>query len=107
MKNLDEVFDIYEAFLIQTRTYDHFESARADEEGNERILLKFSCGFNVELTNKKDIENSAALRCWGRDSKKIIEISTVDQLLQEFEKFRSYMFLCKKISYLFKIICEN
>lgn len=81
--NLDKAFDIYEEFLLHNRMHDHFESARSDEEGNEKILLKFDCGFTVELTNKKNVENSATLRCWWTKDN-IVEVYSYTELFQEF-----------------------
>ena len=81
--NLDKAFDIYEEFLLQTRKQDHFETARCDNDGNERILLKFDSGFVVELTNNKNVENSAVLRCWWNDEE-AVKVDSLDQLLREF-----------------------
>ena len=81
--NLDKAFDIYEEFLLQTRKHEHFETARSDETGKERLFLKFFCGFNVELTNNKNVENSAVLRCWWNE-KETVEVDCLEQLLREF-----------------------
>ena len=81
--NLDMAFDIYEQFLLQTRNHSHFETARSDEEGNERLLLRFDCGFNVELTNNKFVENSAVLRFW-RNKDESVKVDCLEQLLREF-----------------------
>ena len=81
--NLDKAFDIYEEFLLRTRRQDHTEIARCDDDGNERICLKFDSGFTVELTNKRNVENSAALRCWWKDGK-IINVNSITELLQEW-----------------------
>ena len=81
--NLDKVFDIYEQFLLLTRKHDHFESAKCDDEGNERLLLRFNCGFTVELTNKRNLDNSAALRCWWEGGL-TVEVDSLEKLLLEF-----------------------
>ena len=81
--NLDKAFDIYEEFLLQTRTNPHLERARCDDEGNERFYIKFDSGFTVELTNKKNVENSAALRCWWKDEE-AVEVNSLEQLMQEY-----------------------
>jgi hypothetical protein len=81
--NLDNAFDIYEKFLLQNRMQDHIETARCDDEGNERIRLKFDSGFTVELTNKKNVENSAVLRCWWKDEEPV-NVKCLEQLLREF-----------------------
>ena len=81
--NLDKAFDIYEEFLLQTRTNPHLERARCDDDGNERIYLKFDSGFTVDLTNKKNVENSAVLRCWWEDED-AVEVNSLEQLMQEY-----------------------
>ena len=81
--NLDKLFDIYEEFLLQTRTHAHIETARCDEDDNEKLLLKFDCGFTVELTNKKNVENSAAMQCWWK-GKKSVKVESLEQLLNEY-----------------------
>jgi len=81
--NLDKAFDIYEEFLLRTRRQDHTEIARCDDDGNERICLKFDSGFTVELTNKRNVENSAALRCWWKDAE-AVEVDSLEQLLKEY-----------------------
>ena len=81
--NLDKAFDVYEEFLLQTRKHSHIETARSDEKDNERLLLRFDCGFNVELTNNKHVENSAVLRCWWNE-KEAVEVDCLEQLLREF-----------------------
>lgn len=89
MKNLDEVFDIYQSFLdFVSRDFkynvDFYETAKADESGKERARLKFNSGFTVELTNQRDVENTAELRCWWHDEENAVEISTLDQLVKKF-----------------------
>ena len=85
--NYDKAFDIYGDFGVQTRKNNHFESRpRCDEIGNERICLKFDCGFTVELTNNKNVENSAVLRCWWKDEEPI-EVESLEQLFLEFAKY--------------------
>lgn len=89
MKNLDEVFDIYQSFLdFVSRDYkynvDFYETAKADDNGKERALLRFNNGFNVELTNQRNVENSATMHCWWHEKEKAVEVSTLDQLKKEF-----------------------
>lgn len=64
MRSLDEVFDIYQSFLdsIELGSKPN-DFVRVDDSGNERALLAFPIGFNVELTNQRDVENSVNLRC--------------------------------------------
>ena len=81
--NLDKAFDIYEEFLLQTKTNPHLERARCDDEGNDRIYLKFDSGFTEELTNKKNVENSAILRCWWKNNE-VVVVNCLQQLTQEF-----------------------
>ena len=82
--SLDKAFDIYEEFLLQTRKHDHFETARCNEDGNERLLLRFNCGFKVELTHNRNVENSAALRCWWEKEEAAVKVYSLEQLLQKF-----------------------
>ena len=91
MKNLDEVFDIYQSFLdFVSRDFkynvDFYETAKADESGKESARLKFNSGFTVELTNQRDVKNSANLRCWWHAKEKAVEVSTLEQLKQEFHR---------------------
>ena len=81
--NIDKLFDIYEEFLRQTRMNVHIETARCDDNGNERLVLKFDCGFTVEITKKKNVENSGAMRCWWKD-KDPVEVESLEQLFKEF-----------------------
>ena len=83
--NLDKLFDIYEEFRRQTIENYNIETARCDNNGNERLVLKFDSGFTVELTNKKNVENSAAMRCWWKD-KDAVKVESLEQLCQEFAK---------------------
>ena len=80
---IDAAFDIYEEFLRQMReqNQDYYESAKCKEDGKERLLLDFYNGFNLELTNDKNVENSAALQCWWNEGKKI-DIHSIEQLHQ-------------------------
>ena len=90
MKNLDEVFDIYQSFLdFVSRDYkynvDFYEKVKVDEtRGKESALLNFNNGFKVELSNQQNVENTAALRCWWYDEENAVEISTLDQLVEKF-----------------------
>ena len=81
--NFDKAFDVYEEFFLRNRMHPYTETARCDEEGNERWLLKFICGFTVELTNKKNVENSAALRCWWVEDD-IVEVDSYEAIFREF-----------------------
>lgn len=88
-KNLDEVFEIYEGFLSfasrELRYFrDFYETAKVNEAGKESTTLKFNNGFVVELTNQRDVENAAELRCWWHDKANALEVSTLEQLKQEF-----------------------
>jgi len=83
--NLDNALDIYEEFLLHTREHGHFEAAKCDDAGNERICLKFDKGFTVELTNKKSAKDSAVLRCWW-DEGEVVRPRSVERLLREFGK---------------------
>ena len=80
---IDQAFDIYEEFLrdMRAQNQDYYESAKCKEDGKERLLLDLDIGFTVELTNDKNVENSAALRCWWKDGEKI-NIHSIEQLLQ-------------------------
>ena len=82
--NLDKAFDIYEEFLLQAKSYGHFETARCNGDGREILLLKFDCGFTVELTNNQYIENSAVLRCWWKKEDDAVNVNSLEQLLREF-----------------------
>ena len=60
MGNLDELYDIYQSFLDSVSgDFDYLDTVKRDDTGKERALLAFSNGFNVELANKQDVENSA------------------------------------------------
>ena len=87
MGNLDELYDIYQSFLDSVSgDFDYLDTVKRDDTGKERALLAFSNGFNVELANKQDVENSATLRCWWYAEENAVEIETLDQLLQEFNR---------------------
>ena len=86
MKNLEEVIDIYELFLARNQMYYDSESVKIVDDNKERALLTFSCGFNVERTNIIGVEDSATLRCWIDGSDEVVEIDSLEQLQQEFEK---------------------
>ena len=79
--NIDKAYDIYEEFLLQNREHGHYESVRCKVDGDEKLLLKFDCGFTVELTNNKRVENSAALHCWWNEEN-VIEVNNLKQLIQ-------------------------
>lgn len=88
-KNLDEVFDIYQSFLdFANRDFkynvDFYETVKSDDNGKESTLLRFNNGFNVELTNQRDVENSASLCCWWHAKEKVVEVDTLEQLVEKF-----------------------
>ena len=85
MRNLDEVFDIYQSFLdLVIRDFGYFETAKTNETGKERMLLALDIGFYVELTNQANVENSANLRCWWHHEADAVEIECLDQLIEKF-----------------------
>lgn len=53
--NFDNALDIYEEFLLHTREHGHFESAKCDDDGNERFCLKFHNGFTVDSLTRKTL----------------------------------------------------
>lgn len=86
MRNLDEVFDIYEGFLnFVGGDFGYTEVVKVDNAGNESGLIKVSNGFSVELTNVQNVKNSAALRCWWNEKECAIEVQTIEQLIAEFQ----------------------
>ena len=85
MKNLDVLFDIQESFIRFVRgSFEYTEKVTRDDNGKERALLELSVGFFVELTNQQDVENSASLRCWWYSEENAVEISTEEELFNEF-----------------------
>lgn len=85
--DLDELFDIYQCFLESVeRDQDYADIVTTDEDGTERALLEFSNGFNVELSNQENVENSAVLICWWDDKENAVEITSLEQLDKEFNR---------------------
>ena len=85
MRNLDEVFDIYQSFLdLVIRDFGYFETAKTNEIGKERMLLALDIGFYVELTNQKDVENAANLQCWWHHEADAVVIESLEQLIEKF-----------------------
>ena len=86
MKDLDELYDIYQAFLDSAdESLLKTDKLIALEEGKERAILEFDNGFVVELFNDPIPENHASLRCWwNNEEAQAIEIDTLEQLICEF-----------------------
>lgn len=84
-KSIDAAFDIQQGFMDAIgRDYEYVETAKCDESGKERTLLNMTCGFNVELTNQKNQENSAELRCWWHNEEDAVVVDSLEQLLTIF-----------------------
>lgn len=82
MKNLDDVWSIYQEFLDSVdRHLIVLDAVTALQDGKEKAILKFSNGFTLELFNDPKKENGACIHCW-RDNKKekIVNISSLEQL---------------------------
>ena len=85
MKNLDEVFDIYQSFLDSVnRDFEWYETVKSYEDGKEIMILNFLNGFKVVVTNDKNVENSAEIRCWWNDESNAVEINSLEELFQKF-----------------------
>lgn len=86
MSSFDEAFDIYQSFLdIFEKNSKPEEYVNVDEESNtERAILKFLNGFNVELSNQRDAENSAKICCWWNNRDDATEIFTLGELIEAF-----------------------
>lgn len=87
-RNIDEVNEIYQGFIAQTgwNYARQTEVAHSDGEGNESLLLIFGSGFHLEMTNKKDVENSANLHCWWYKKENSVEVESLEQLLEMYHQ---------------------
>ena len=85
MKDLDELFDVQESFIrFLRRDFEYTEELTCDNNGKERSILKVSNGFFVELTNQRNVPNSANLRCWWHTEENAVEVNSEYELLYEF-----------------------